>query len=171
MALLHSILVRLIRPDASPVAATVDLARQCKERGTGGIRVGCEDHQADFIRRQVIIDQAHPGDELRLPRTPRADARCPRGECDRVRIVYWDRNGYAMWTKRLEKGRFHPTFSSDKRLSLVAIEAAELALTVEGIELAGPEGVKAAPSGEPRPIPSPRRRRTNPAGESTVSAG
>jgi transposase len=52
--------------------------------------------------------------------------------CDRVRIVYWDRNGFAMWTKRLEKGRFRPTFSADGRL-----EAAELALIVEGIELAG----------------------------------
>jgi transposase len=42
-----------------------------------------------------------------------------------------------MWTKRLEKGRFHPTFSSDGRLSSVVVEAAELALIVEGIELAG----------------------------------
>lgn len=57
--------------------------------------------------------------------------------CDRVRIVYWDRNGFAMWTKRLEKGRFRPTFLKDGRLSSVAIEAAELALIVEGIDLAG----------------------------------
>jgi len=57
--------------------------------------------------------------------------------CDRVRIVYWDRNGFAMWTKRLEKGRFRPTFSTSGRLSSVAIEAAELALIVEGIDLAG----------------------------------
>ena len=56
---------------------------------------------------------------------------------DRVRIVYWDRNGFAMWTKRLERGRFHPNFSSDGALSSVVIEAAELSLIVEGIELAG----------------------------------
>ena len=57
--------------------------------------------------------------------------------CDRVRIVYWDRNGFAMWTKRLEKGRFRPAFSPDGRLTQARIEAAELALIVEGIDLAG----------------------------------
>ena len=71
--------------------------------------------------------------------------------CDRVRIVYWDRNGYAMWTKRLEKGRFRPSFSSDKRLSSVAIEAAELALIVEGIELAG---ARRRPRWQPASLPA-----------------
>lgn len=57
--------------------------------------------------------------------------------CDRVRVVYWDRNGFAMWAKRLERGRFHPTFSSDGGLSVSTLEAAELALLVEGIDLQG----------------------------------
>ena len=55
---------------------------------------------------------------------------------DRVRIVYWDRNGIAMWTKRLERGRFRPAFSADGRLAPLAIESAELALIIEGIDLA-----------------------------------
>jgi transposase len=53
-----------------------------------------------------------------------------------VRIVYWDRNGFAMWTKRLERGRFHPQLSVEGRLSASTIEAAELALILEGIDLA-----------------------------------
>lgn len=56
---------------------------------------------------------------------------------DRVRIVYWDRNGFAMWTKRLETGRFCPAFSADGKLSVTSMEAAELALIIEGIDLAG----------------------------------
>lgn len=56
---------------------------------------------------------------------------------DRVRIVYWDRSGFAMWTKRLESGRFSPTFSADGKLGVSNIEAAELLLIIEGIELAG----------------------------------
>lgn len=57
--------------------------------------------------------------------------------CDRVRIVYWDRDGIAMWTKRLERGRFRPKLSGDGSFTALAIEAAELALIVEGIDLAG----------------------------------
>ncbi len=57
--------------------------------------------------------------------------------CDRVRIVYWDRNGFAMWTKRLERGRFRPSFSAGGKLTASAIEAAELGLILEGIDLAG----------------------------------
>lgn len=56
---------------------------------------------------------------------------------ERVRIVYWDRNGFALWSKRLEKGRFMPTFSADGKLGAVTIEAAELALIIEGIDLSG----------------------------------
>jgi transposase len=56
---------------------------------------------------------------------------------ERIRVVYWDRNGFATWTKRLESGRFRPNFSADGRLTSMPVEAAELALIVEGIELAG----------------------------------
>lgn len=54
---------------------------------------------------------------------------------DRVRIVYWDRNGIAMWTKRLGRGRFRPPFCDDGKPVPHAIEAAELALIIEGIDL------------------------------------
>jgi transposase len=56
---------------------------------------------------------------------------------DRVRVLYWDRNGFALWTKRLEKGRFRAAMSPDGRLRASEIEYAELALVLEGIELAG----------------------------------
>jgi transposase len=55
---------------------------------------------------------------------------------DRVRIVYWDRNGYAMWAKRLERGRFHASSAPEGAGPLSAIEAGELALVLDGIDLA-----------------------------------
>jgi len=67
--------------------------------------------------------------------------------CDRIRIIYWDRSGFAMWTKRLETGCFRPAFSADGKLAASAMEAAELALIVEGIDLAG---ARRRPRWEPR---------------------
>lgn len=66
---------------------------------------------------------------------------------DRVRIVYWDRNGFAMWTKRLERGRFRPAFSTDGTFGPMAVESAELMLILEGIDL---EGARRRPRWQPR---------------------
>lgn len=54
---------------------------------------------------------------------------------DRVRVLYFDRDGYVLVTKRLEKGTYRvPWEETDGR---VVIEAAELLLVLEGIELKG----------------------------------
>ena len=54
---------------------------------------------------------------------------------DRVRVLYFDRDGYVLVTKRLEKGVYRvPWENTDGR---VAVEAAELLLVLEGIELSG----------------------------------
>jgi len=53
---------------------------------------------------------------------------------DRVKILYWDRSGYCLWYKRLEAGVFRfPAAAGGS----VEIEAADLALLLEGIDLAG----------------------------------
>ncbi|MBK6514738.1 MAG: IS66 family insertion sequence element accessory protein TnpB [Polyangiaceae bacterium] len=67
--------------------------------------------------------------------------------CDRVRIVYWDRDGFAMWTKRLERGRYKATFAEDGRLTASSIEAAELGLILHGLDL---RGARRRPRWQPR---------------------
>jgi transposase len=57
---------------------------------------------------------------------------------DRVKVLYWDRTGFCLWYKRLEKSVFHfPSSSASSERRSVEIEAAELALILEGIDLAG----------------------------------
>ena len=56
---------------------------------------------------------------------------------DQVQILYWDRNGYALWRKRLERGRFALAPKLLGPGGPASIEAAELSLILEGITLAG----------------------------------
>ena len=53
---------------------------------------------------------------------------------DRAKILWWDRSGYCLWYKRLERGVFRFTAAQE---GVVEVEAAELALLLEGIDLAG----------------------------------
>ena len=56
---------------------------------------------------------------------------------DQVRILFWDRQGYCLFAKRLEIGRFRLPWDSPAAGATVEMEAAELALILEGIDLAG----------------------------------
>jgi transposase len=50
---------------------------------------------------------------------------------DRARVLYWDRSGFWLLQKRLERGVFRFPSSAEAR---VEVEAAELALLLEGIK-------------------------------------
>lgn len=51
---------------------------------------------------------------------------------DRLKILYWDRDGYALWYKRLERGAFRfPADAQDAK----EIPAPDLALLLEGVDL------------------------------------
>jgi transposase len=52
---------------------------------------------------------------------------------DRVRVLYWDRDGYVLTIKRLEEGRYAVPWRSEQ--GHVVVEAAELLLVLEGIDV------------------------------------
>lgn len=56
---------------------------------------------------------------------------------DRTKILFWDRSGLCIWYKRLEKGRFRLGLFDAKRGRRAEVEAAELSLILEGIDLKG----------------------------------
>jgi transposase len=55
---------------------------------------------------------------------------------DRTKILFWDRSGLCLYYKRLERGVFHLSAFGQANPQRVEVEAAELALILEGIDLA-----------------------------------
>jgi transposase len=54
-----------------------------------------------------------------------------------AQLLFWDRNGFCIVKKRLEAGTFRLVQTHDGEATHVAVNAAELLLLLEGIELRG----------------------------------
>ena len=54
---------------------------------------------------------------------------------DRVKILYWDRDGFAVWAKRLEQGTYAMPFGEDVGEARREITAQELGALLSGIDL------------------------------------
>jgi transposase len=54
---------------------------------------------------------------------------------DRVKILYWDRDGFAVWSKRLEEGTYAIPFADGGAERRREITAQELAALLSGIDL------------------------------------
>lgn len=54
---------------------------------------------------------------------------------NRIKLLYWDTDGYAIWMKRLERGSLEMPRADDPETNSVKITASQLSLILEGIEL------------------------------------
>ena len=55
---------------------------------------------------------------------------------DRAKVLFWDKDGYALFYKRLEKGRFHrPQMKSIESNGTLILDASEMTLLLSGIDL------------------------------------
>ena len=54
---------------------------------------------------------------------------------NRIKLLYWDRDGYAIWMKRLESGTLEVPRADDAETTSLKITASQLSLILEGIEL------------------------------------
>lgn len=81
------------------------------------------DRLAERVR--TVIGQDPLGDSLFIFRSRRGD---------RLKVLFWDRDGFVTWYKRLETGVFKlPRVSAGSRS--VELRASELAMILDGIDM------------------------------------
>ena len=56
---------------------------------------------------------------------------------DRIKILFWDGDGYAIYYKQLARGSFEFPQPDDQDAPTVQIRASELSMLLDGIELKG----------------------------------
>jgi transposase len=54
---------------------------------------------------------------------------------DRIKILYWDRDGFGVWSKRLEEGTYAVPFAGSSEERRREITAQELGALLSGIDL------------------------------------
>jgi len=56
---------------------------------------------------------------------------------DKLKALYWDRDGYALWYKQLEEGTFRITLPDEgARDAPIEMRPADLAMMLDGVDLA-----------------------------------
>lgn len=54
---------------------------------------------------------------------------------DRIKIMYWDRDGWAIWYKRLESGTFESLRPPSDKAVTLELDVTQLALLLNGVTL------------------------------------
>jgi transposase len=57
---------------------------------------------------------------------------CNRGR-DKIKLLYWERNGFVLWYKRLEKQRF--TWLNQTTTDSITIDGYQLNLLLDGLDI------------------------------------
>jgi transposase len=68
---------------------------------------------------------------------------------DRLKILYWAGDGFALWYRRLEKGAFRFPIPSETEVTGIPVKATDLLMLLEGVDL---EHVKRQPRYVRQPV-------------------